>query len=155
NILLIMADQRGSAVSSPFGSVFPTPNLERIAANRLRYTNFNSTALSSARHAARIPGRNPYQEWMGCLVYTSIMMQDGAMIGRVLKEHGYWTSWFGKDYKTPGLQPSQAGPFDRWQKGIGFDCSYSFVGDQRQPNLSRNKTVLQPFGLEPGHGESR
>src|SRR5262245_44531798 len=47
NILLIMTDDTGFGVSSTFGGVIPTPNLDRIAANGLRYTNFNSTALCS------------------------------------------------------------------------------------------------------------
>src|SRR5215831_19383371 len=45
NVLLIMTDDTGFGVSSTFGGVIPTPNLDRIAANGLRYTNFNSTAL--------------------------------------------------------------------------------------------------------------
>src|SRR5579883_334170 len=47
NVLLIMTDDTGFGVSSTFGGVIPTPNLDRIAANGLRYTNFNSTALCS------------------------------------------------------------------------------------------------------------
>src|SRR5262245_46790187 len=44
NILLIMTDDTGFGVSSTFGGVIPSPTLDRIAANGLRYTNFNSTA---------------------------------------------------------------------------------------------------------------
>src|SRR5262249_16054990 len=47
NVLLIMTDDTGFGVSSTFGGVIPTPNLDRIAANGLRYTNFNSTSLCS------------------------------------------------------------------------------------------------------------
>src|SRR5262245_66685279 len=42
NILLIMTDDTGFGVTGTFGGVIPTPNLDRIAANGLRYTNFNS-----------------------------------------------------------------------------------------------------------------
>ena len=52
NVLLIMTDDTGFGVSSTFGGVIPTPNLDRIAANGLRYTNFNSTALCSPSRAA-------------------------------------------------------------------------------------------------------
>ena len=51
NVLLIMTDDTGFGVSSTFGGVIPTPNLDRIAANGLRYTNFNSTALCSPSRA--------------------------------------------------------------------------------------------------------
>src|SRR5215831_8146147 len=56
NVLLIMTDDTGFGVSSTFGGVIPTPNLDRIAANGLRYTNFNSTALCSPTRAAIITG---------------------------------------------------------------------------------------------------
>src|SRR5262245_36533107 len=46
NVLLIMTDDTGFGVSSTFGGVIPTPNLDRIAANGLRYTNFNRPPLS-------------------------------------------------------------------------------------------------------------
>ena len=45
NVLLIMTDDSGFGVPSTFGGVIPTPALDRIAADGLRYTNFNSTAL--------------------------------------------------------------------------------------------------------------
>jgi arylsulfatase len=56
NVLLIMTDDTGFGVSSTFGGVIPTPTLDRIAANGLRYTNFNSTALCSPTRAAIITG---------------------------------------------------------------------------------------------------
>src|SRR5262245_31448485 len=58
NILLIMTDDTGFGVTTTFGGVIPTPTLDRIAANGLRYTNFNSTALCSPTRAAIITGRN-------------------------------------------------------------------------------------------------
>src|SRR5215470_17650166 len=45
NVLLIMTDDSGYGVPSTFGGVIPTPALDRIANNGLRYTNFHSTAL--------------------------------------------------------------------------------------------------------------
>ena len=58
NVLLIMTDDSGFGVPSTFGGVIPTPALDRIANNGLRYTNFNSTALCSPTRAALITGRN-------------------------------------------------------------------------------------------------
>jgi arylsulfatase len=65
-----------------------------------------------------------------------------------LKENGYATSWFGKDHNTPGYQSSQAGPFNQWPNGMGFEYFYGFtVGDtsQWQPNLFQNTTAIYPF----------
>ena len=109
NVLLIMTDDTGFGVSSTFGGVIPTPNLDRIAANGLRYTNFNSTALCSPTRAALITGRNHHSMGFGVVAeqstgypgYNSIMTRDKATICRILKDHGYWTSWFGKYHNTP------------------------------------------------------
>ena len=63
NVLLIMTDDSGFGVPSTFGGVVPTPALDRIAQNGLRYTNFNSTALCSPTRAALITGRNHPFRW--------------------------------------------------------------------------------------------
>ena len=52
NVLLIMTDDAGFGVPSTFGGVIPTPSLDRIAANGLRYTNF-SPPRCARRHARR------------------------------------------------------------------------------------------------------
>jgi arylsulfatase len=160
NVLLIMTDDTGFGVSSTFGGVIPTPNLDRVAANGLRYTNFNSTALCSPTRAAIITGRNHHSMGFGVVAeqstgfpgYNSIMTRDKATIGKILKDHGYWTAWFGKDHNTPEFQASQAGPFDQWPTGMGFDYFYGFVGgdaNQWQPNLFRNTTAIYPYVGNP------
>ena len=58
NVLLIMTDDQGYGVPGTFGGVIPTPALDRIAKNGLRYTEFHSTALCSPTRAALITGRN-------------------------------------------------------------------------------------------------
>ena len=161
NVLLIMTDDTGFGVSSTFGGVIPTPNLDRIANNGLRYTNFNSTSLCSPTRAAIITGRNHHSMGFGVVSeqstgypgYNSIMTRDKATIGKILKDHGYWTSWFGKDHNTPEFQASPAGPFDQWPTGLGFDYFYGFVGgdsNQWQPNLFRNTTAIYPYQNNPG-----
>ena len=118
NILLIMTDDAGFAASGTFGGVIPTPALDRIAANGLRYTNFNSTALCSPTRAALITGRNHHSMGFGVVAeqatgfpgYDSFMTKDKATIGKILKDNGYWTSWFGKDHNTPDFQASPAAP---------------------------------------------
>ena len=56
NVLLIMTDDQGFGAPSTFGGVVPTPNMDRIAAQGLRYTNFHSTALCSpsGRRSSRV-----------------------------------------------------------------------------------------------------
>jgi arylsulfatase A-like enzyme len=160
NILLIMTDDVGFAAPSTFGGVIPTPALDRVARNGLRYTNFHSTALCSPTRAALITGRNHHSAGFGVVAeqatgfpgYNSIIGLDNATIARILREHGYRTSWFGKDHNTPTYQASQAGPFDQWPTGMGFDYFYGFVGgdtSQWQPNLFRNTTAIYPYVGNP------
>src|SRR6476469_11203185 len=58
NVLLIMTDDEGFGAPSTFGGVIPTPAMDRIAKEGLRYTNFHSTSLCSPTRAALITGRN-------------------------------------------------------------------------------------------------
>jgi len=60
NVLLIMTDDTGFGVSSTFGGVIPAPNLDRVAANGLRYTNFNSTALCSPSRGDHYRAQPPF-----------------------------------------------------------------------------------------------
>lgn len=161
NVLFIMTDDVGFAAPSTFGGVIPTPALDEIAANGLRYTQFHSTALCSPTRAAALTGRNHHSVGFGVISemstgfpgYDSLIGPDTATIGRILKDNGYNTSWFGKDHNTPAFQASQAGPFDQWPTGMGFDYFYGFVGgdaSQWEPNLFRNTTAIYPYIGKPG-----
>ena len=161
NILLIITDDAGFAVPSTFGGVIPTPTLDRVAKNGLRYNNIHSTALCSPTRAALITGRNHHSAGFGVISeqatgfpgYNSIIAEDKATIGRILLDNGYATSWFGKDHNTPAFAASQVGPFDQWPTGMGFEYFYGFVGgdaNQWQPNLFRNTTQIYPFDGKPG-----
>jgi arylsulfatase len=161
NVLLIMTDDVGFGAPSTFGGVIPTPTLDRVAKAGLRYTQFHSTALCSPTRAALLTGRNHHAAGFGVIAematgfpgYDSIISEDCATIGRVLKENGYATSWFGKDHNTPAFEASQVGPFDRWPIGLGFDYFYGFVGgdtSQWQPNLFRQTTQIYPYVGHPG-----
>jgi arylsulfatase len=162
NVLLIITDDAGYGVSGTFGGVIPTPALDRIAHDGLRYTNFNSTALCSPTRAALITGRNHHSVGYGVIAeqatgypgYDSIITKDKATIGRILLDNGYHTAWFGKNHNTPEYQASQAGPFDQWPTGMGFEYFYGFMGgdtNQWEPgNLVRNTTPIYPYVGKPG-----
>ncbi|HPU16294.1 MAG TPA: sulfatase-like hydrolase/transferase, partial [Polymorphobacter sp.] len=162
NVLLIITDDAGFGVPSTFGGVIPTPTMDRIAAQGLRYNRVFSTALCSPTRAALITGRNHHSAGFGVVSeqstgfpgYNSIIAQDKATIGRILLDNGYATAWFGKEHNTPAFAASQAGPFNQWPVGMGFEYFYGFVGgdaNQWQPNLFRNTTQIYPFlGSAPG-----
>ena len=161
NILLIITDDSGFGVPSTFGGLIPTPAMDRIAADGLRYNNIHSTALCSPTRAALLTGRNHHSAGFGVIGeqstgfpgYNSILTKDKATVGRILLDNGYSTSWFGKDHNTPTYAASQIGPFDQWPIGMGFEYFYGFVGgdaNQWQPNLFRNTTQIYPFDDQPG-----
>lgn len=161
NVLLIITDDAGFGVPSTFGGVIPTPTMDRIAREGLRYNRMFSTALCSPTRAALITGRNHHSAGFGVISeqstgfpgYNSIIERDKATIGRLLKDNGYSTAWFGKDHNVPAFQASQLGPFDQWPIGMGFEYFYGFVGgdaNQWQPNLFRNTTQIYPFKGQEG-----
>jgi len=164
NILLIMTDDVGFSAPSTFGGVIPTPALDRIANEGLRYTRFHTTALCSPTRAALLTGRNHHSVGTGVVVdqatgypgYNSVIPRDAVAIGEILRLNGYDTSWFGKDHNVPQWEGTQAGPFHNWPTGSvkGFDYYYGFVGDdtsQWQPNnLFRNTTPIEPYLASPG-----
>ena len=100
NVLLIMTDDVGFAAPSTFGGVIPTPALDRIAAQGLRFTDFHSTALCSPTRAALITGRNHHSVGNGVVGeistgfpgYDSIIPIDKGTIGTTLRANGYATS---------------------------------------------------------------
>jgi arylsulfatase len=156
-----MTDDVGFGAPSTFGGVIPTPNMDRIAKMGLRYTQFHSTALCSPTRAAIITGRNHHSAGFGVVSeqatgfpgYDSFIGKDCATIGEILKQNGYATAWFGKNHNTPNFQASQAGPFEQWPIGLGFEYFYGFVGgdtSQWQPNLFRNTTAIYPYVGKPG-----
>ena len=161
NVLLIITDDAGFGVPGTFGGVIPTPTMDRVAENGLRYNNIHSTALCSPTRAALITGRNHHSVGFGVISeqstgfpgYNSIIPEDKATIGRILLDNGYATSWFGKDHNTPAFAASSVGPFNQWPTGMGFEYFYGFVGgdaNQWQPNLFRNTTQIYPFEGKPG-----
>jgi len=160
NVLLIITDDAGFGVPSTFGGVIPTPTMDRVGNNGLRYNNIHSTALCSPTRAALITGRNHHSAGFGVISeqstgfpgYNSIIPEDKATIGRILLDNGYSTAWFGKDHNTPAFEASQAGPFDLWPTGMGFEYFYGFVGgdaNQWEPNLFRNTSQIYPFAGDP------
>jgi arylsulfatase len=162
NVLLIMTDDQGYGVAGTFGGVIPTPALDSVAASGLRYTEFNSTALCSPTRAALITGRNHHEVGFGVIAelstgypgYDSYIGQENATIGEILSEHGYSTSWFGKNHNTPPAAYGPGGPFDQWPSGMGFQYFYGFMGgetDQWQPYLFKEHSQIYPWVDHPGY----
>ncbi len=155
NVVLILIDDAGYGQFGTFGGAVPTPALDRVAQDGLKYTRFHTTALCSPTRAALLTGRNHHSVGNGVITeaatgydgYTGIIPQSAGTIGQILKHYGYATSWFGKNHNTPDWETSLNGPFDRWPSGYGFDYFYGFNGgdaDQYHPTLYENHNLVQP-----------
>ncbi len=144
NVLLILTDDVGFSAASTFGGAIPTPTFDKLAKAGLRYNTFHTTALCSPTRAALITGRNHHTCSTGVITemgtgfpgYNSLMSKSCGTVGEILKQNGYNTSWFGKNHNVPDWQTSQAGPFDLWPTGLGFEHFFGFIGgdtDQWHP----------------------
>lgn len=153
NILLVMTDDVGFGSSSTFGGLIPTPNLDKLASEGIRYTQFHTTAMCSPTRASLLTGRNHHAVNSGAIGnmsldiegYTSVIPPSAATIGNVLGANGYQTGWIGKNHNTPLWEDTPAGPFDRWPNGFGFDYFYGFNGsqtDQFKPTLLENRNQV-------------
>jgi arylsulfatase len=155
NVLLVLTDDVGFGASSTFGGPIPTPVLDSLARNGLRYNAFHTTAMCSPTRAALLTGRNHHAVGYGAISnvaldepgYSSAIPKSAATVGRVLRDAGYDTAWFGKNHNTPEWELGPMGPFDRWPNGLGFDYFYGFnaaMTDQRTPTLTENRNDVQP-----------
>jgi len=162
NILLVMTDDVGFSASSTFGGPIPTPNLDRLAANGLRYNRFHTTAICSPTRASLLTGRNHHAVGAGTLSdfaspypgYTSRIPRSAATIARILRDNGYNTAMIGKDHNVPPAERSPAGPFDQWPTGRGFEYFYGFVAgdtDQYTPSLVQGTSRLDGSHRDPGY----
>lgn len=155
NVLYIVLDDTGYGQLGCFGSPIRTPNLDRLAANGLRFTNMHTTALCSPSRSCMITGRNHHSNAMACITEgatgypgsNGLIPFENGFLSEMLQLHGYNTFAIGKWHLTPLSQCSAAGPFDRWPLGRGFERFYGFMGgdtSQYYPDLVYDNHQVQP-----------
>ena len=161
NILLILIDDAGFGQFGTFGGGIPSPTMDQLAAEGLRYNHFHTTALCSPTRAALITGRNHHSASFAGITevatgydgYTCILPRSCGTVGEVLRQNGYMTAWVGKNHNTPTWETSAAGPFDRWANGLGFDYFYGFNGGDSNhwnPVLYENRNLV-PASSDPNY----
>jgi arylsulfatase A-like enzyme len=161
NVVLILLDDTGFGQYGTFGGGIPSPTIQKLADEGLRYNRFHTTALCSPTRAALITGRNHHTTTFGTIGeaatgydgYTCVMPRSCGTVGEVLRQNGYMTAWIGKNHNTPTWEASAAGPFDRWANGLGFDYFYGFnAGDMNHwnPVLYENRNLV-PASTDPNY----
>ncbi len=155
NVVVIVFDDAGFADIGAFGSELRTPNIDRLAANGLRYTQFHTTALCSPSRAALLTGRNHHTVGMRTLANFATgapnnlgrITPAAATLAEMLREHGYNTFAVGKWHLMPPDEATAAGPFTDWPLGRGFDRYYGFLDggtDQFYPELVEDNHRVDP-----------
>lgn len=167
NFILINIDDLGYADIGPFGSTLNrTPNLDRMAAEGLRFTSFYAAPVCSPSRAALMTGSYPKRALpiphVLFPVGTNGLSPDEITVAEVLKTRGYRTAIVGKWHlgDQPEFFPTRQG-FDEWfglpysnDMGPVADGVRSNFGDplpaapktgQGQPPLAlmRNETVVK------------
>lgn len=135
NVIIFLLDDVGFAQIGSFGGLIETPNIDRLAANGLRYNNFHTTALCSPSRASLMAGRNPHSIGLGSHAltamgfpgYNAIVPETAKSVANYLQQAGYVNYALGKWDHTPLYEVSQVGPFERWPSGEGFDHAYTFM----------------------------
>ena len=156
NIVYCVFDDVGYSDFGCYGSEIATPNIDRLAAGGLRYTNFHTTSLCSPTRASLLTGRNHHAVGMGTLAnydmgypgYRGIITKDAAMMPEILRGVGYNSFAVGKWHLTPMHHTGPTGPFDQWPTQRGFDRFYGFMDgamNQWEPFLTEdNHHVATP-----------
>ncbi len=153
NVLVVLTDDVGFGAASTFGGPIPTPRLDALANEGLRYNRFHTTAMCSPTRAALLTGRNHHAVGNGIVAnlstgfpgYHNVMPKSAATIAEILRQNGYNTAMFGKHHNAPESHVSAAGPFDLWPTGLGFEHFYGFMAaetNQFTPALYRGTTPV-------------
>ena len=151
NVVWIILDDTGFGVSSAFGGLVETPTMDFLAENGLRFNNFHTASISAATRACLLTGRNHHNchlgrfndDKFGVPGYDTYLPMENGTIAEILRENGYATFCVGKYNAIPVTDGSNAGPYNRWPTGRGFDHYYGFnpssgSGDQWHPLMYRN-----------------
>jgi len=157
NVILILNDDMGYSDIGCYGGEVLTPNLDRLAAGGLRFSQFYNTARCSPSRASMLTGLHPHQTGVGILTYDSgpegyagNLNQHCVTIAQVLKSHGYRTYMSGKWHVASSLTE----PTDTWPLQRGFDAFYGTIigaGSFYDPNtLTRGNDNIEHEAHAPG-----
>ena len=163
NVVVILFDDLGFSHFGCYGSTIETPNIDRLAADGIRFSNFHTTPLCSPTRACLLTGRNHHTVGMGVISNMTNgypnrrgnITRHAATIAEMLREEGFATFCVGKWHLAQTADTSTAGPFEQWPLQRGFDRFYGFMEgetDQFYPQLTYdNHYVDPPYGPEDGY----
>ncbi len=154
NIMVIMSDDMGFSDLGCYGSEIETPQLDRLAANGLRFTQFYNTGRCCPTRASLLTGLYPHKAGIGHMMedrdhpgYSGNLNSSCRTMAEVLRPAGYATFATGKWHVTRHINPE--GPKFNWPLQRGFDRFYGTItgaGSFYDPGtLTRDNTMLSPL----------
>ena len=154
NVVIILSDDMGFSDLGCYGGEIATPNLDSLAANGLRFTQFYNTARCCPTRASLLTGLYPHQAGIGHMMddkgkpgYTGNLNKECLTIPEVLKPIGYRNYAVGKWHVT--RHAAADGPKHNWPLGRGFDRYYGTIhgaGSYYDPSsLVRDNTMISPY----------
>ncbi|AHW58844.1 arylsulfatase [Draconibacterium orientale] len=150
NIILILSDDMGYSDLGCYGGEVETPNLDALAANGLRFTQFYNGARCCPTRASLMTGCYPHQTGIGHMTntpadfsqhdlgipeYRGFLNKNCVTIAEVLKDAGYTTLMTGKWHL--GISDKSKWPLQR-----GFDKFYGLI-----PGASNFFKPVYPRGI--------
>ncbi len=134
NILLVMNDDMGYSDIGCYGGEIRTPNLDRLAADGVRFTQFYNTARCCPTRASILTGLHPHQVGVGWMTmvdldddgYRGDLNDACVTIAEALKAAGYATYMSGKWHVSREVEPD--GPRHSWPRQRGFDRYFGILG---------------------------
>ena len=163
NIVYVVLDDVGFSAMGCYGGPIDTPNIDRIAAEGVRYTQWHTTALCSPTRSCLLTGRNHTRNSMACITEAAIgfpnasgmIPPENGMVSEILGELGWNTYMTGKWHLCPEDEMNLASTRRNWPTGRGFERFYGFLGaetNQWYPELVYdNHPVAQPKTPEEGY----
>ena len=156
NIVLIMSDDMGYSDIGCYGGEIQPPNLDSLAANGLRFTQFYNTARCCPTRACLLTGLYPHQTGVGYMMrdrgvdgYRGDLNRNCMTIAEVLKPAGYSTYMTGKWHVTKETEPKSEADKHNWPRQRGFDRFYGTIHGACSfwdpSTLCRGNEMVSPF----------
>ena len=138
NIILIVADDMGFSDLGSYGeTIIQTPNLDKLAASGLRFTQFYNAARCVPTRASLLTGLYPHQAGIGHMVgrdarglYSGVFSRDAITLAEGLGAAGYDTYMSGKWHVTP-WRPGSDDMARNGPTGRGFEHFYGIITSVR------------------------
>ncbi len=163
NIILILADDMGYSDLGCYGGEIETPNLDQLAENGGRFTQFYNAARCCPTRASLITGVYPHQAGLGGMVndpkkatagpYQGYLSKNCVTIAEVLKEAGYYTAASGKWHvgEERPHWPTDRG-FENYYGLISGAANYFDITRVKKPGIKRHFAIDSTEYLPPNEG---